>query len=87
MNNNVMIGAVRAAKIPDAIQKLIDYMIENKILVKVVKVKKGSEAHNKFMKDAKVAIEKKLLRIKHNPIDNTEMRISLGPEASNKIKF
>ena len=84
--NNVMIGAV-SSKIPEPIQKLIDYMVDNKILVKVVKVKKGSEAHNKFMKDAKPAIDKKLLRIKHNPIDNTEMRISLGPKASSKIKF
>ena len=82
---NVLIGST--TKIPDQIKNLIDNMINNKILVKVVKVKKGSAGHERFMKDAKPAIDKKLLMIRHNPVNDLEMKISLGPEASKKIKF
>lgn len=82
---NILIEST--TKIPDQIQKLIDYMIDNKIVAKVVKVKKGSANHDKFMKDAKSAIDKKILMVKHNPINDLEMKISLGPEAIKKIKF
>ena len=68
------------SNIPSPIQNLIDTMIANKIQRKTVTIT-DVKKHTRFMKDAKPAIKSKLLIIKHNPIDNSEMFISLGTNA------
>ena len=73
------------ANIPKPIQSLIDNMVANKIQRHTVKIKNKSK-HTRFMKDVKPAIDSKLLMIKHNPIDNSEMWISLGSKAQSMME-
>ena len=68
-----------------AIQNLIDYMIQNKVQKKIVKLKADSK-YDEFIKDAKPAIDQKILRVTLNPIDKNEMWISLGSEAQKLFK-
>lgn len=63
--------------IPDIIKNLIDDMIHNKVIQRTIKIKDQSK-FDKFIQDAKPAIEQKLLRVKINPINNSEAFISLG---------
>jgi len=67
-----------------AIQKLIDYMIQNKIQKKVVKLKPDSNL-DQFMADIKPAVDNKIIIAKLNPIDKTELSISLGPNAQKQF--
>ena len=54
-------------------------MVKNKIQRRSVRIKSKSGLA-RFMKDVKPALKDKLLTIKHNPIDNDELFISLGPK-------
>lgn len=67
------------SKIPQPIHNLIDDMVKNKIQRRSVRIKSKSGLA-RFMKDVKPALKDKLLTIKHNPIDNDELFISLGPK-------
>lgn len=78
-------SVVNEAVIPKPIQSLIDDMVANKIQRRVVNIKDKSK-HNRFMKDVKIAIDRKLLMVKHNPIKHSEMSISLGPAAQKMIE-
>ena len=82
---NMNESVVNEAVIPKPIQSLIDYMVTNKIQRKVVDIKDKSK-HDIFMKHVKIAIDKKLLMVKHNPIKHSEMSISLGPAAQKMIE-
>ena len=68
------------------IQKLIDYMIQNKIQKKVVKLKPDSNL-DKFMADIKPAVDQKILIARLNPIDKTELWVSLGPDAQKQFNI
>ena len=82
---NMKESVVNEAVIPKPIQSLIDDMVANKIQRRVVNIKDKSK-HDTFMKDVKIAIDKKLLMVKHNPIKHSEMSISLGPAAQKMIE-
>ena len=77
---------VRDKVIPRPMQSLIDYMITNKIQCKVINIKDKSK-YNTFIKDVKIAIDKKLIRIKLNPIKHSELWVSLGPVAQKMIEY
>jgi len=77
--------SVNESAISKPIQSLIDTMISNKIQRKTVNISDKSK-HARFMKDVQPAIDSKLLIIKHNPIKNTEMLISLGPVSQKMIE-
>lgn len=64
-------------QIPTPIKNLIDDMVNNNIQTKIVRIKDQSK-FDKFMQDVKPATEQKLLRVKINPIDSSEVFISLG---------
>lgn len=68
------------------IQKLIDYMIQNKIQKKVVKLKPDSNL-DQFMADIKPAVDQKILIARLNPIDKTELWVSLGPDAQKQFNI
>lgn len=67
------------------IQSLIDDMIERKVQRKTMRVVKDSSGYKRFMNDVKPAIDAKMLIIKHNPVDDNELWVSLGPESLKKI--
>ena len=77
--------SINEGKIPQPIQNLIDDMVKNKIQRRSVRIKSKSGLA-RFMKDVKPALKNKLLTIKHNPIDNDELFISLGPKAMKESK-
>jgi hypothetical protein len=72
-------------EIPDVIKSLISDMQDRNVARKTIKVKKGSDGHLKFMKDVQPAIDKKILIVRHNPIDDNEMFISLTPNHLHKM--
>ena len=74
------LGGTPKNDIPSSIKKLINYIVENKVARITFKIQKDSEGHKKFMQDVKPAIELKLLRVKHNPINKNEMWVSAGSE-------
>ena len=78
-------GYAKGGEIPDVIKRLISDMQDRNVARKTVKVKKGSDGHLKFMKDVQPAIDKKILIVRHNPIDDNEMFISLTPNHLNKM--
>ena len=63
-----------------AIDNLLKSMVSNKIQRHTVTIKDPSKL-KRFMKDVKPYVKKKLLMVKQNPIDSTEMFISLGPKS------
>ena len=63
-----------------AIDNLLKSMVSNKIQRHTVTIKDPSKL-KRFMKDVKPFVKKKLLMVKQNPIDSTEMFISLGPKS------
>jgi hypothetical protein len=71
-------------KIPEPIQNLIKSMIDNKIQRKTIKIKDNSK-FQKFISDIQLAVKDKLILVKKNPIDETEVWISLGPNAQRYI--
>ena len=72
--------------IAQPIQHLIDTMIAQKIHRKTVKIG-DDKKHARFMKDVKPAVKAKLLIIKHNPIDDSEMFISLGQNSIKQLEY
>lgn len=81
-------GKLREAdmEIPEPIQRLIQSMIDSQTQRKTVRLK-DENGFNKLLSDFKPAIDQKMLMLKQNPIDKQEVWISLGPSASDKIKF
>jgi DNA-binding transcriptional ArsR family regulator len=75
----------KGGEIPDVIKRLISDMQDRNVAMKTIKVKKGSDGHLKFMKDVQPAIDKKILIVRHNPIDDNEMFISLIPNHLHKM--
>jgi hypothetical protein len=73
-------NSINESSIPKPIQSLIDHMVSNKLHSKHVTIKDKSK-HDMFMKDVQPAIDKKILMVKHNPINNNEIWISLGSNA------
>jgi hypothetical protein len=70
--------------IPEPIKNIIQSMIDGNVQRKTVKIK-NDKLFDRFLSDAKPAIDKKLLIIKKNPIDDKEVWFSLGPKAQSYI--
>lgn len=68
----------------DIINQLLQSMIDNKIQRKTLKIK-DIDKFNQFLEDIKPFVDDDLLMAKTNPIDKTEVWLSLGPKSQNKI--